>query len=169
MAERKYAKNIITEYRTKPMKPGAGPGVVTVPAGATDLSRMQKVAMGGSPPPAGAAERMARLLFLDNGVLRGAFYMDYVWYYQAGEGGPGPHTHDFDEVLGFLGTDPENPRELGGEMELWLEDEKYLLTQSCLVFAPRGLRHCPMIARRVDRPFIHFTAGTSTEYAKNST
>ena len=63
---------------------------------------------------------------------------------------------------------PMNLRDLGGEMELWLGDEKYLLTKSCLVYAPRGLRHCPMIARKVNRPFIHFTAGNGTEYAKKS-
>jgi hypothetical protein len=94
--------------------------------------------------------------------------MDFVWYTGAAEFGPGQHVHDFDEIIGFLGTDAQNPRDLGGEMELWLENEKYILQNTCLVFVPRGLKHCPMIARKVNRPFIHFTAGNQSLYQKSS-
>jgi hypothetical protein len=52
-------------------------------------------------------------------------------------------------------------------MELWLDNEKYILNNTCLVFVPRGLKHCPMIARKVDRPFIHFTAGNQSLYQKS--
>jgi hypothetical protein len=59
---------------------------------------------------------------------------------------------------------------LGGEVEFWLEDEKYLLTKSCLIFAPKGLKHCPLRVIRVDRPIFHFTVVTGGEYvAKNLT
>ena len=39
--------------------------------------------------------------------------------------------------------------ELGGEIELWLEDEQLIITRSCLVFIPRGMKHCPMFVRRI--------------------
>ncbi len=167
MTERKYAKNIVTGPRLRPM-PGIGPNLVTVPATASDLSLMQVV------PPAisasilaGSASRMTRLLWMDDEVVKGSSYMDFVWYHQPSESGPGPHIHDFDETLGFIGTDPQNPRDLGGVMELWIDDEKYLLEQTCLVFVPRGVKHCPMICRRADRPFVHFTAGNQSMYQKS--
>ncbi len=165
MAKLKYARNIITDPRMTPMPAGFDPGIISLAAGAMDFSQMKPVSLKNL-APSEASARMTRLLWLDSEVIRGAFYMDFVWYHQASDSGPGPHTHDFDEVLGFLGSDPQNPTKLGGEIELWLEDEKYLLDKTCLVFAPRGLRHCPMIARKVEKPFIHFTAGNGTTYVK---
>lgn len=167
MAKLKYAKNIVTDPKMHPMPAGFDPGIISLAAGALDFSQMRPVSMKNIPPAEGAA-RMTRLLWLDSEVVKGAFYMDFVWYHAASDSGPGPHTHDFDEVIGFLGTNPQNTRELGGEMELWLDDEKYLLSNTCLVFIPRGLRHCPMIARQVIRPFIHFTAGNGTTYEKST-
>ena len=167
MAELKYAKNIITEYRKRPLPAGSGPNLATIPEEATNLSGMRRISMESN-PPTGSASRLTRLLWLDSEVLKGAFYMDFVWYHQATDTGPGPHIHDFDEVLGFLGANPQNPRDLGGEMELWLEDEKYILQNSCLVFVPRGLKHCPMIARKVTVPFMHFSAGNGAVYQKST-
>ena len=68
----------------------------------------------------------------------------------------GPHTHDFDELLGFIGSDWDNPAELNAEVEFWLEDEKYILTKSCVIFIPKGLTHCPLKLLRCDRPVFHF-------------
>jgi hypothetical protein len=73
------------------------------------------------------------------------------------------HTHDFDETLAFMGGDPEHPMDLNGEVELFIEDERLLLTKSCLVYIPAGVNHCPMNFLRVDRPIFHFSVGTSTE------
>jgi hypothetical protein len=75
------------------------------------------------------------------------------------------HTHPFDEVIAFVGTNPDDPQDLGGEIELWLEDEPYILAKSCLVFIPKGLKHCPLIVRRVDRPIFHFITGPEGTYA----
>ena len=68
-----------------------------------------------------------------------------------------PHRHNYDEVLCMFGTNPEDPYDLGGEVEFWLEDEKNILTRSCIIFIPKGLQHCPLIYRRVDRPIFNFT------------
>lgn len=168
VTELKYAHHIITQPRTRPMPANTGPMLATVPAESTDLSGMYKLSADEIQQKL-KDSRMTRLLWLDGEMLKGAFYMDFVWYHQPSDSGPGPHKHDFDEVLGFIGCDPQNPQDLGGEMELWLEDEKYLLKSTCLVFVPRGMRHCPMIARKVNRPFVHFSAGNGTEYAKIST
>jgi hypothetical protein len=107
--------------------------------------------------------------YLDDKVLEGAFYVECNWFWKANKFSPPTHTHDFDEVLAFLGTNPEDPHDLCGEVELWLDGEKHILTKSCLVFIPRGLKHCPMLVRRADRPIFHFSTGTSGKYAKDRT
>ena len=75
------------------------------------------------------------------------------------------HTHEYNEILGWLGTDWNNPRDLGGEIEFWLEDEKYILKHSCIIFVPKGMKHCPLKDLRIDRPFIHFGVMTEGDYS----
>ena len=107
-----------------------------------------------------------RVAFLDDEVLKGAFYFECIWRWQPSPEGISvkPHAHDFDEVLAFFGTNPENLFDLCGEVELWLDDEKHTITESCTVFIPRGLKHCPLIFHRVDRPIFYLTTGPSTMY-----
>jgi len=117
---------------------------------------------------AAAKGRGGRILFLDSEVVPGAFYVETVWVYlRPGEpAGPPtqPHKHDFDEVIGFFGTNPDDPYDLYGEIELWLGDEKHTFTRSCLVFIPKGLMHCPLNVIRADRPIFEFTTGPGTMY-----
>jgi hypothetical protein len=135
MAESKYGKYIITE-----LKPG-------IPAG---------------------DKAHSKLIYLDDEVIKGAFYVECAWIWPGCEfypsSKPEAHTHDFDEVLTFFGTNPEDPQDLCGEIEFWLEDEKHMLTKSCLVFVPKGMKHCPLIMRRVDRPIFHFATGPGRTY-----
>jgi hypothetical protein len=63
-----------------------------------------------------------------------------------------PHAHPHDEMLMFLGTDYSRPNELGGEIEFWFKDDKYLLTRACAIFVPKMVQHAPMLPRRVDDP-----------------
>ncbi len=109
-----------------------------------------------------------RVLFLDGEVVPGAFYVETVWEYtQPGDPLRIPteaHTHDYDEVLGFFGTDINNPHDLCGEIELWLGDEKHVLTRSCLVFVPKGLSHCPLVVKRTDKPIFEFTTFSGLMY-----
>ena len=115
-------------------------------------------------------ERATRILWLEDEMIKGAFSVICSWYWKATEeteGSPA-HDHDFDEVVGFIGCDPQNPHDLGGEVEFWLEDEKYMLTKSCLIYAPAGLRHCPLIVKRVDRPFLFLAISLTSKYDKDN-
>ena len=106
--------------------------------------------------------------YLDNKMVDGNFYLECMWYHSPSEASIGRHTHDFDEVLGFYGSNPADYHDLGAEVELWLGDEKHLLTRSCTVFVPAGLEHCPLVIRRVDRPFFHFSGGAAKAYDKTA-
>ena len=66
-------------------------------------------------------------------------------------GGPQPHKHDYSELLVYLGTNPDDPDELGGEIELWLGEgdklEQVTLTTSSTILIPPGLAHLPLFYR----------------------
>jgi hypothetical protein len=114
-------------------------------------------------------ERATRILWLEDEIIKGAFSVICSWYWKATEEEGSPsHTHDFDEIVGFLGGDPQNPHDLGGEVEFWLEDEKYLLTKSCLIYAPAGLRHCPLRVTKVERPFMFLAISLTGKYGKDN-
>ncbi len=76
------------------------------------------------------------------------------------------HSHAFDEVVTVFGTNPEDPQDLCGEVEFWLDDEKYTLTKSSIIYVPKGLKHCPMIFRNVKRPIFHYIVGDAGGYAR---
>ena len=105
-----------------------------------------------------------RVLWMDKNVVPGAFQMNVSWYCKPKNHAPVPHKHDVDEIIGFFGGDYNDPYNLNGEVEMWLEDQKFLLTKSTYLFAPAGMNHCPLIIRRADRPIFHFSIVTSGTY-----
>jgi len=68
----------------------------------------------------------------------------------------GPHTHKDPEVLVILGTNPDDPSDLGAEIDLYMgpEMEKHTITKSTLVYIPANFLHCPIVYRNVKRPYI---------------
>ena len=76
-----------------------------------------------------------------------------------------PHSHEFDEIFVFLGTNRDDPNDLGGEVEFWLgegeDTEKYTFNTSTCIFVPKGLVHLPMIFKNVQRPFLLVTVGVN--------
>jgi len=107
------------------------------------------------------------LVYLDGKRLKGAPYAEAVWFCQTNDTGPAPHTHDdFDEFIGFIGTDPEHPEELNAEVSFYVEDEKISVTKSCLVYIPRGVKHSPIFVPELERPILHFSGGNGGDYAR---
>jgi quercetin dioxygenase-like cupin family protein len=125
-----------------------------------------KTPSDGTPAAAEYAKWATRMTWLDGQAIPGAFHFGASWYYKAPDKALPAHTHDFPEILGFYGSDPQNPRELYGEVEFWMEDEKYLLTKSFLVFIPAGVKHCPLKINKITRPMFHLGASPSHDYVK---
>ena len=114
------------------------------------------------------AKYATRILWMDDNVVEGAFHMNTAWYLKAaGTLEDKPHVHDTDEIIGFFGNDAANPYDLGGEVEIWLEDEKQVITRSAMLFVPARMKHCPLVLKRVDRPIFHFTTVPGGQYVKD--
>jgi hypothetical protein len=103
---------------------------------------------------------LTRVVDLTTAMVGGAPNIGTTWFWPrpgiTNESGVKAHTHSFDETLGFFGTNPDDQKDLGGEVEFWLEDEKFIFTTNFIVHVPAGMKHCPVIMRRVERPIFHF-------------
>jgi hypothetical protein len=111
-----------------------------------------------SPEQMAAHSKVAkRILWIDDNVVPGSFQMACSWYLKPIEKGPPPHTHEVGEILGFFGNDPNDPYNLHGEVEMWLGDQKFTINRTAMVYIPPGLKHCPLLMKRVDQPIFHFS------------
>jgi hypothetical protein len=91
-------------------------------------------------------------------------YYSKVGAWNAGE--PGGHTHPFDECLVFAGLEPKDPNYLGAEIEIALGNdyEKQVITVPSIVCIPKGLPHGPIVTKKVDKPFAHYSIGLAGDY-----
>lgn len=152
MAETRYGKYILSEYK---------PPAEEAPWSPPNLGGVSK-GKGG------------RVFYLDDSIVYGAFYMECVWVMPRPANAPPPpggrrvgtepHTHDYDEVIAFIGTDHDDPYNLHAEVELGLGDEIHKITRTSLVFIPARLQHGPLTFLRVDRPVFHYTTGPGKMY-----
>jgi uncharacterized RmlC-like cupin family protein len=68
-----------------------------------------------------------------------------------------PHTHEDDEFLIFLGAElPDLCKSFDAEIDLWMgeELEKHTVTSATVVFIPRGVLHCPLNLRVINKPVL---------------
>jgi len=118
---------------------------------------------GGSLSP----ETSTRVMYLDSEVIKGAFYVECVWFWptdKEDKGSPEPHTHRYDEVIAFFGTDPENLNDLGAVIEFWIDGERNLMNQTFMAFIPAGVVHNPLNILQITRPVFHFAVGPGKMY-----
>ncbi|MHB8105255.1 MAG: hypothetical protein ACYDG5_06930, partial [Dehalococcoidales bacterium] len=155
MTALRYTKNIVTD--TKEYSP-------------EDIAKIQEMMKGQTPVQ--TTVDITRLLWMDDTKVAGAsFYMECIWLWP-GKTTSGtteePHVHAFDEVIGFISSDADNPHELDARMEIILGDETHFLTKSCLVHVPAGMKHCPLTFREVNRPTFFFTLAPISRYGRKS-
>jgi len=87
---------------------------------------------------------------------------NFAFYFvtRTGMFGEPPHRHRNDEYLMFFSSDPHDMKDLGATIEIGFgeEWEKYTFSTSMLVKFPRGVMHCPIHVRKLERPFFlgHF-------------
>ena len=109
---------------------------------------------------------LTRLLWIDGLKLDGAPYMEAVRFHTSNDEGPETHAHEFDELIGFLGLDPEAPDELHGDLSLFIDGKTVEFSNSCVAYIPRGVMHSPILVPRLDSSIIHFSGGNGGDYAR---
>jgi hypothetical protein len=151
MTERKYEKYILTQLK----------------------ENLGSTAWHGMVPAAGKGKG-GRILYMDGDVIPGGHYCEALWLLprvdedkeesKTRRQGIAAHTHDYDEILAYFGTDLDDPHKLGAEIEFWMEDEQYILTESCMIFIPAHVRHCPLRILSISRPVFHFSTSQLKKY-----
>ncbi len=112
-----------------------------------------------------------RILWMDSNVCEGAFQMNTAWYFAVPERDPifTEHVHDYDELIGFYGSDPDDPYELGGVIEFSINGEAHRLTRSTMIWLPAGATHNPMRILEVNKPIFHFSVVMNPMYDGKAT
>jgi hypothetical protein len=66
------------------------------------------------------------------------------------------HIHSEAELLMHIGTNPDDPDDLGAEVELYMgpELERHVITQTTVVFIPPNFIHAPWNPLKTTRPWI---------------
>ena len=79
-----------------------------------------------------------------------------------------PHSHDFDQFLHFYGANSLNITDFDAEVELSLgeEGEKHIITESTVVHIPKGLIHCPLNFKVVNKPVIFMNVALTPQYMR---
>ena len=84
------------------------------------------------------------------------YYLEYGWIQGIPE--PNPyifeHVHDTDEIILYLGGDPDNPEDLGGEIEIRVGGQPLIFSSTSALFVPRGVKHGPVIWHKFRKPHI---------------
>jgi hypothetical protein len=110
-----------------------------------------------------------QVMNVNDTVIKGAFYFECAWFTGTTSDSDAykPHCHDFDEHIGMFGSNAEDPFDLCGEVEFWFDDEKHIITRSCVIFIPKGIWHTPIIIRRLDRPILFMSTAPSLKYTQS--
>ena len=107
---------------------------------------------------------MRKIVWIDDCLIQGSPYFEIMSFIKPRDPLPPTHVHSFDELIGFVSSDPDDPGNLGGRVRFMIEDEWLELTKSSVIYVPSGLRHSPFIIEEMSRPIIHFSGGA--EYTR---
>ena len=106
------------------------------------------------------------LLRIDEEVMKGiSFFTRCNWFWPSiiktklEVRSTKPHSHTYDEVIGLIGTNPDDPHDLCGEVEINMGGEKHIVTKTSLIYIPAGLEHGPFRELKMDRPIFQFEFG----------
>ena len=98
-------------------------------------------------------------------------YIDFGWVCDLPDPNPPipDHEHGYEEVVMFIGGDPDNPEDLGAEIEFCINGQPLTFDTTTAVYITKGIKHGPLTWKKLDRPHllmpIIIGAGTLAEAA----
>jgi hypothetical protein len=99
------------------------------------------------------------------------FNVNFTWgfYSRCGKWHRGgeAHYHPEEEILCFVGLDPDNLNYLGAELELGMgkDYERHIFNTPTVAICPAAFPHLPLITRWVDKPYGFIVVCLSGEHA----
>ena len=77
-----------------------------------------------------------------------------------------PHIHDFPIIMTFIGANPKNIFDFDAEIEFYVGGEKQVITSPAVVSVPAGTAHCPLIIKKVGKPFAWMEIMLTDKYTR---
>jgi quercetin dioxygenase-like cupin family protein len=119
---------------------------VELPAGVHDFETKDAA------PKTSDADPIKRVIYMDDRVVPGSFYVEAVWVVGSVPTVHPEHSHDHDEILGFVGSNMDDLNDLGAEIDLMIDGKKTTITKTCFIHVPAGVKHGGLCFRKIDRP-----------------
>ena len=117
-----------------------------------------------------------RIAHLNPAVLKGSFVYSVFWVFPHSYGqssgkpqdwwsGHPPHIHKEPELLFHIGTNPDDPSDLGAEVVFYMgpELEEHVITKSNVVYIPPNFIHCPWKPVKTWKPWINIQVNQGPE------
>jgi hypothetical protein len=123
-------------------------------------------------------ERRPVMARMEDSVAEGSFFYLIHWV-PKGFGdifpkepltGHPPHIHKYAELLFHIGTNPDDPMDLGAEVEMYMgpELERHVFNRTTCIWIPPNFIHSPWKPIRIDRPWIFMEVNQGPEHTEKS-
>lgn len=110
------------------------------------------------------------MTLMSNDLVPGSnIYIEGGWIWDMPDPNPSihEHTHDYDEIVLHIGDDPDNPEDLGAEIDFYMDGQALTVNKTSAIFVPKGIKHGPLVWKKVAKPHLEFAimlgAGTLAE------
>jgi hypothetical protein len=112
------------------------------------------------------------MTLMSNDLVPGSnTYIEIGWVWDIPS--PNPHIHQHshregcNEIVLHIGSDPNNPEDLGAEIEFVVGGQPLVFDTTSALFVPAGVKHGPLTWKRLTRPHLQMAmvlgAGTLAE------
>jgi hypothetical protein len=111
------------------------------------------------------ADPIKRVIYMDGRVVPGSFYVEAVWVVGSVPRSHPEHSHDHDEIVGFVGSNMDDLTDLGAEIDFVVNGEKTTITKTCFIHIPAGVKHGGLCFRKIDRPVFQIAMLRQDNYS----
>jgi hypothetical protein len=129
-------------------------------------------------------ERRPVMARMEDSIMKGSFFYLVHWMLpgpmpvmpkKPGEPehifiGHPPHIHKDAEILFHIGTNPDDPMDLGAEVEMCMgpEMEKHVFNRTTVIYIPPNFIHAPWKPIKTTRPWIFIEVNQGLRHTEKS-
>ena len=132
---------------------------VELPPGVHDFETEDTVTKAPDDDP------IRRVIYMDDRIVPGSFYVEAVWVMGSIPRSHPEHSHDHDEIVGFVGSNMDDHSDLGGEIDFIVDGKKMTITKTCFIHVPAGVKHGGLCFRKIDRPVFQIAMSRMGAYS----
>ena len=132
---------------------------IELPAGVHDFETEDTAAKAPDDDP------IKRVIYMDDRVVPGSFYVEAVWVVGSIPRSHPEHCHDHDEIVGFVGSNMDDPTNLGGEIDFVVDGKKMTITKTCFIHIPAGVKHGGLCFRKIDKPVFQIAMSRMSSFS----